>query len=73
MKRIGIEVNGVLRDTFGKFEQLYEKHMIENYESENSNQTFNIDISGNTSLDDKAEDFKYEIIELTIEKNMKFI
>ena len=63
MKKIGIEVNGVLRDTFGKFEQLYEKHMIENYESENDNQTFNIDISGNTTLDEKVEDFKYEIIE----------
>jgi len=63
MKRIGIEVNGVLRDTFGKFRQLYEKHMIENYESENANQTFTMDMSGNTSLDEIGEEFTYEIIE----------
>jgi len=63
MKRIGIEVNGVLRDTFGKFRQIYEKHMIENYESENTNQTFTMDMSGNTSLDGVEGDFTYEIIE----------
>jgi len=63
MKRIGIEVNGVLRDTFGKFRQIYEKHMIENYESENINQTFTMDISGNTSLDGVEDEFTYEIIE----------
>ena len=63
MKRIGIEVNGVLRDTIGKFKQLYEKHMIENYESENDNQTFTIDMSGNTSLDEVEDGFTYEIIE----------
>lgn len=61
--KIGIEVNGVLRDTFGKFSQVYEKHMIENYESENTNQTFTMDMSGNTSLDGIEDDFTYEIIE----------
>jgi hypothetical protein len=61
--KIGIEVNGVLRDTFGKFRQVYEKHMIENYESENTNQTFTMDISGNTSLDGVEDEFTYEIIE----------
>lgn len=61
MKRIGIEVNGVLRDTIGKFKQLYEKHMIENYESENSNQTFSLDLSGNTILDEVQESFEYKI------------
>jgi hypothetical protein len=63
MKRIGIEVNGVLRNTIDKFKQLYEKHMIENYESENSNQTFEIDLSGNTKLDETIHDFIYEIVE----------
>ena len=29
MKKIGIEINGVLRDTISKFIQLYEKNMIE--------------------------------------------
>jgi hypothetical protein len=63
MKRIGIEVNGVLRNTLDKFKQLYEKHMIENFESENSNQTFEIDMSGNTKLEDVATEFKYKIVE----------
>ena len=30
MTRIAIDINGVLRDTIGKFDQLYEKHLIEN-------------------------------------------
>ena len=63
MKRIGIEVNGVLRNTLDKFSQLYEKHMIENFESENSNQTYEIDMSGNTKLEDVVTEFKYEIVE----------
>jgi hypothetical protein len=37
--------------------------MIENYESENTNQTFTMDISGNTSLDGVEDEFTYEIIE----------
>lgn len=61
-KKIGIEVNGVLRDTIEKFRQLYEKHMIENYESENSHQTFTLDLSGNTSIDETEETFEYKII-----------
>ena len=32
MKRIGIEVNGVLRDTIEKFKQVYEKQLIDNQE-----------------------------------------
>jgi len=61
MKRIGVEVNGVLRDTIGKFKQLYEKHMIDEYESENSNQTFSLDLSGNTTVDDVEDKFEYKI------------
>ena len=30
--RIGIDVNGVLRDTIGKFKQTYEKFLIEKSE-----------------------------------------
>ncbi len=29
MMRIGVEINGVLRDTIGKFKNLYEKYIIE--------------------------------------------
>ena len=32
--KIGIDINGVLRDTIGKFDQLYTKHLIEKDEDE---------------------------------------
>ena len=59
-KRIGIEINGVLRDTIGKFTQLYEKHMIE--EKEEESKTYEIDMSGNTEEIEIKEEFKYEIL-----------
>ena len=61
MKKIGIEINGVLRDTITKFIQLYEKNMIEENETENNLKTFDIDMSGNTDLVIEEENFKYEI------------
>ena len=60
MKRIGIEINGVLRDTIGKFTQVYEKHMIE--ESVDGNKTYEIDLSGNTEENTVENDFEYKII-----------
>ncbi len=60
MKRIGIEINGVLRDTFTKFTQLYEKHMIE--ENSDGNAKYNIDLSGNTEIVTESTDFEYKII-----------
>ena len=60
MKRIGIEINGVLRDTIGKFTQVYEKHMIE--ESDDGNKTYEIDLSGNTEENTVENDFEYKII-----------
>jgi hypothetical protein len=62
--RIGIEVNGVLRDTIEKFKQLYEKHMIDENldESYVSPSTFEIDENGNTDTLVPQENFKYEII-----------
>ena len=61
MKRIGIEINGVLRDTIGKFTQLYEKHMIDEGGGETNLKTFDVDLSGNTDLVVVEENFKYEI------------
>ena len=58
--RIGIEINGVLRDTIGKFTQLYEKHMIE--ENEPSDSIFDVDISGNTEELVLKEEFDYKIL-----------
>ena len=60
MKRIGIEINGVLRDTIGKFTQLYEKHMIE--EKEDGSKTYELDMSGNTEELNPKEDFEYKIL-----------
>ena len=60
MKKIGIEINGVLRDTIGKFTQVYEKHMID--EMGEDSKTFNIDMSGNTELNTKDDIFEYKII-----------
>jgi len=60
MKKIGIEINGVLRDTIGKFTQLYEKHMID--EDEYDGKTFDIDMSGNTEELVSDEKFEYKIL-----------
>ena len=62
--RIGIEINGVLRDTISKFTQLYEKHMIE--EKDDDSKTFDVDISGNTEELVSSEDFEYKILMILI-------
>jgi hypothetical protein len=61
--RIGIDVNGVLRDTLEKFDQLYEKHMIEKQPDEVLGQTYELDMSGNTSLiESDVTPFEYKKI-----------
>ena len=60
MKKIGIEINGVLRDTIGKFTQIYEKHMVD--EEEHDGKTFDVDISGNTEEFVSKEKFEYKIL-----------
>lgn len=61
MMRIGIDVNGVLRDTLGKFDQLYTKHLIEGEQDPFLGQTFKLDMSGKTELIESSEiEFKYE-------------
>lgn len=61
MTRIAIDINGVLRDTIGKFDQLYEKHLIEKNEDQFLGQTYELDMSGNTEIIESSEDnFKYE-------------
>lgn len=61
MKKIGIEINGVLRDTIGKFKQLYEKHMIDE-KIDDDIVSYEIDESGNTIQVLQQEVFNYEII-----------
>jgi len=62
MKRIGIEVNGVLRDTIEKFKQVYEKQLIDNNQSEIGFQTYELDMSGNTEELVSPKPFDYGII-----------
>lgn len=63
MTRIGIDVNGVLRDTLEKFDQLYEKHLIDKDPEGNLGQTFELDMSGNTSpINDEVSPFEYKKI-----------
>jgi len=60
--RIGIDVNGVLRDTVGKFSQLYEKHLIDSETKDFYGQTYEIDLSGNTEILNLENKFEYKII-----------
>ena len=61
--RIGIDVNGVLRDTLLKFDSVYQKNFIEKNDEEFLGQTFELDMSGNTSLiNNEVSDFVYEKI-----------
>jgi hypothetical protein len=59
MKKIGIEINGVLRNTLGKIQQTYEKFLIENNSTE---KTYILDESGNTESIMQEEEFEYEVL-----------
>lgn len=74
--KIGIEVNGVLRDTIGKLIQVYEKFLIEKNE-ESESETFEISEYSDELVPTKIENnFKYEIMEpvdsLNIDNHFKF-
>jgi hypothetical protein len=60
--RIGIEINGVLRDTIEKFKQLYEYHMIGKMEFDTIDKTYEITFSGDTE----------EIVELNENVDVKW-
>jgi hypothetical protein len=62
MTRIGIEINGVLRDTIEKFKQLYEHHMIGKMEFDSIDKTYEITFSGDTE----------EIVELNENVDVKW-
>lgn len=77
MKKIGIDINGVLRDTIGKFTQLYEKHLIESSDEQFLGSTYELDMSGNTELIDvEVDKFEYEQISdvdsLELDKHFSF-
>jgi len=75
MMKIGIEINGVLRNTFEKIKQVYKKNLIDSQSIE-TQPMYNIDISGETQDLIINEDFKYEILSeeesFDLEKMYKF-
>ena len=73
MIKVGIEMNGVLRDTVTKFRQLYEKHLIDS-DDVIEDKTYTLDLSGNTEEVKVEDNFKYEeISEVTsLELNKHF-
>jgi hypothetical protein len=68
MMRIGIEINGVLRDTIGKFTELYEKHLVGSTEFESVDKKYEITFSGDTdevvemNEDISVNRFEYKIL-----------
>ena len=62
MKKIGIELNGVLRDTIEKFKQVYQKHLVDYNDVEVTDKTYKLDLSGNTEEELLPEPFIYEIL-----------
>lgn len=76
MMRIGIDINGVLRDTIGKFTQLYEKHLIDS-DDDVPQTTYELDMSGNTQpITETLEKFEYEklsdVDSLELDKHFSF-
>lgn len=77
MMRIGIDINGVLRDTIGKFTYLYEKHLIDSSEDPFAGNTYELDMSGNTELielDNKSFEYKQisDVDSLELDKHFSF-
>jgi len=76
MMRIGIEINGVLRDTIGKFTELYEKHLVGSTEFESTDKKYEITFSGDTdevvemNEDITVNNFEYKILSPVTSLNM---
>ena len=68
MMKIGIEINGVLRDTIEKFKQVYEKHLIDSTEFESVDKKYELTFSGETNEvveineDLTINNFEYKIL-----------
>ena len=76
--KVGVDLDGVLRDTFLKISQVYEKNYLENFSDEFSEpiKTYTLDESGNTELNELTEEFRYEmtypINNLDLKEHFKF-
>jgi hypothetical protein len=83
MMKLGIEINGVLRDTIGKFKNLYEKYLIETPQFTDKTYDISVDpLSGDTSevisqeIETVSDIFEYKILSdvtsLELDKHFKF-
>ena len=68
--RIAIDINGVLRDTIGKFKYVYEKHLIDSG-NDYVIPTYTLDMSGNTELQEEQTLFEYKILSLITSLNLQ--
>lgn len=59
--RIGIEINGVLRDTIGKLSQVYEKKLIGINDNDLTTEVFELGATGNTEVIVTSSKFEYSI------------
>ena len=70
MTKIGIEINGALRDTISKYTELYEKHLVDTHFNESTDKTYEIEFSGDTDevieLNENLEinNFEYKVFNL---------
>jgi hypothetical protein len=58
--RIGIEINGVLRNTLDKIEQTYQKFMIDKTDGIEEENTFNYEITTPVDSLDLKKHFSFE-------------
>ena len=68
--RIAIDINGVLRDTIGKFKYVYEKHLIDSG-NDYVIPTYTLDMSGNTELQEEQTPFEYKILSPVTSLNLQ--
>jgi len=63
--KIGIDLNGVLRDINLKISQIYEKNFIETYSEDYSDgiKTYTLDMSGNTELIQQKENMNFQFFQ----------
>ena len=57
--KIAFDVNGVLRDTFGKMEQVYQKFMIDDYIKEEGEKDFEYKMKMPVKSYDLTKHFKF--------------
>jgi hypothetical protein len=60
--KIGVEINGVLRNTIEKFSQIYEKSLVTPQDDELQLKSFELSLDEGSEDEITNDNFKYEII-----------